>query len=75
MTRLQVRRFPKFAPLGYNDTVRFIFTMERHVGKQESTTVWPVALQPVLLAASVGLPADSPHRPLLLCTSVPVQVG
>ncbi|XP_034238340.1 neuronal acetylcholine receptor subunit alpha-10-like [Thrips palmi] len=74
MDKLRVKRMPKFAPMGFNDSVVLTFTMLRHVAKQESTTVWPVALQPVLLAASIGLPADSPHRPLLLCTLVLVQV-
>lgn len=64
-----------FKAAGFEEGLRIELVARRTADLLEATVVLPAVAVCVLLLAVPWLPADAPHRPLLLCTVVLLQVG
>lgn len=72
---MQTLAMRPFTAAGFEDGLRIELVARRTADLLEATVVLPAVTVCVLLLAVPWLPADAPHRSLLLCAVVVLQVG
>lgn len=74
MTKMKLSPFAGIAGTAFQDGLLLQVVAQRNSDQHEACVVVPSAAVGWLLLASLWLPADSPHRPMLLCSVILTQV-